>query len=111
MVEELGKLKAELRKTLSEQERDDVQVKKDELQAELDMRNAQISDLQQQILGFENDKEKDQRADRWTRLNSMVEAKLAAQFLFDQATEAMANTAMKNQELRELNIQLNEIRK
>ena len=113
MSEELGKLKAELRKTLSEQERDDVQVKKDELQAELDMRNAQISDLQQQILGFENDKEKekDQRADRWTRLNSMVEAKLAAQFLFDQATEAMANTAMKNQELRELNIQLNEIRK
>ena len=113
MSEELGKLKAELRKTLSEQERDEVQVRRDELQAELDLRNAQISDLQQQILGFENDKEKekDQRADRWTRLASMVEAKLAAQFLFDQATEAMANTAMKTQELRELTIQLNEIRK
>ena len=59
MSEELDKLKAELRKTLSEQERDDVQVKKNELQAELDMRNPQISDLQQQILGFENDKEKE----------------------------------------------------
>jgi len=113
MSEELSKLKAELRRTLSEQERTEVQVKKDELQAELDMRNAQISDLQQLILGFENDKEKekDQRADRWTRLASMVEAKLAVQFLFDQATEAMANTAMKSQELRELSIQLNEIRK
>ena len=33
LKEEVDKLKAELRKTLSEQERDDVQVKKDELQA------------------------------------------------------------------------------
>ena len=113
MSEELAKLKAELRRTLSDQERDQVQVRRDELQTELDLRNAQISDLQQQILGFENDKEKekDQRADRWTRLASMVEAKLAVQYLFDQATEAMANTAMKAQELKEVTIQLNEIRK
>lgn len=113
MSEELTKLKAELRRTLSDQERDEVQVKRDELQTELDLRNAQISDLQQQILGFENDKEKekDQRADRWTRLASMVEAKLAVQYLFDQATEAMANTAMKAQELKEASITLNEIRK
>merc|ERR1712029_1061461 len=59
MSEEMAKLKQELRKTLSEQERNDVQVKRDEFQSELDMRNAQISDLQQQILGFENDKEKE----------------------------------------------------
>ena len=102
MTEELSKLKSELRKTLSEQERNDVQVKRDELQSELDMRNAQISDLQQQILGFENDKdkEKDLRADKWSKLSSMVEAKLAVQYLFDQATEAMAGVALKSQELR-----------
>jgi len=113
MNEELNKLKSELRRTLSEQERNDVQVKRDELQSELDMRNAQISDLQQQILGFENekDKEKDLRADRWSKLSSMVEAKLAVQYLFDQATEAMASTALKAQELRELQSQLHEIRK
>merc|ERR1719412_1336850 len=112
MSEELSKLKSELRRTLSEQERSEAQVKKDELQSELDLRNAQISDLQQQILGFENDKEKekDQRGDRWTKLSSMVEAKLAVQFLFDQATEAMANTANKARELQEVSIQLNEIR-
>ena len=113
MVEELNKLKQELRRTLSDQERNDVQVKRDELQSELDLRNAQISDLQQQILGFENDKEKEKdiRADRWTKLSSMVEAKLAVQYLFDQATEALASVALKSQELRELGLQINDIRK
>merc|ERR1719474_504556 len=114
MSEEMDKLKQELRKTLSEQERNDVQVKRDELQSELDMRNAQISDLQQQILGFENDKEKegkDVRADKWKRLQSMVEAKLAVQYLFDQATEALASVALKSQELREANGQLIDLRK
>merc|ERR1719410_3315955 len=113
MVEELNKLKQELRRTLSDQERNDVQVKRDELQSELDMRNAQISDLQQQILGFENEKEKekDLRADKWKRLQSMVEAKLAVQYLFDQATEALASVALKSQELREANGQLIDLRK
>ena len=113
MCDEMNKLKQELRRTLSEQERNEVQVKRDELQSELDMRNAQISDLQQQILGFENEKEKekDVRADRWTRLSSMVEAKLAVQYLFDQATEALANAGRKSQDVRDLNLQLEDIRK
>merc|ERR1712227_85957 len=110
---ELNKLKQELRKSLSEDERNDVQVKRDELQSELDMKNAQISDLQQQIMGFENEKEKekDVRSDRWTRLSSMVEAKLAVQYLFDQATEALANAGRKSQDVRDLNLQLEDIRK
>ena len=113
MTEEMTKLKTELRKTLSEQERNTIQVKRDELQSELDMRNAQISDLQQQILGFENekDKEKEMRADRWSKLSSMTEAKLAVQYLFDQATEAMASSALKAQEAREIQLQLHEVRK
>jgi len=79
----------------------------------LDMRNAQISDLQQQILGFENEKEKEKevRTDRWTKLSTMVEAKLAVQYLFDQATEALASSALKSQDVRELNLQLSDLRK
>merc|ERR1719220_1979353 len=113
MSEELNKLKLELRRTLSDQERDEVQMKRDELQGELDMRNAQISDLQQQILGFENEKEKEKevRTDRWTKLSTMVEAKLAVQYLFDQATEALASSALKSQDVRELNLQLSDLRK
>merc|ERR1719233_1937448 len=63
--------------------------------------NAQITELQQQILGMEQEKEKESKVDRWTRLVSMVEAKLAVQYLFDQATEAMASAATKSTELRE----------
>jgi len=113
MSEELNKLKLELRRTLSDQERNEVQMKRDELQGELDMRNAQISDLQQQILGFENEKEKEKevRTDRWTKLSTMVEAKLAVQYLFDQATEALASSALKSQDVRELNLQLSDLRK
>ena len=36
----------------------------EELQQELDMRNAQLADLQQQILSFNEDKEKDKSGDR-----------------------------------------------
>ena len=41
----------------------------------------------------------------------MVEAKLAVQYLFDQATEALANAGRKSQDVRDLNLQLEDIRK
>ena len=37
----------------------------EELQQELDLRNAQLADLQQQILSFNEDKEKDKAVDRY----------------------------------------------
>jgi hypothetical protein len=37
----------------------------EELQQELDLRNAQLADLQQQILSFNEDKEKDKSGDRY----------------------------------------------
>ena len=41
------------------------------------------------LFSFNEDKEKDKGADRWSRLTSMVEAKLAAQYLFDTAAEVV----------------------
>jgi len=64
----------------------------------VDLRNAQIAELQKQILSFNEDKEKDKSSDRWTQLNSMVEARIAAQYLFDSATEL---TASLTQDLRD----------
>merc|ERR1719508_693148 len=102
MTEELNQLRQELRRTTTSQEREEAQGRQEQLQKDLDIRNAQISELQQQILGAEQDKEKDKesKADRWTRLVTMVEAKLAVQYLFDQATEAMASVACKTTEMR-----------
>jgi len=110
MTEELNKLRQELRRTTTAQEREEAQARQEKLQSELDIRNAQISELQQQILGIEQDKEKESKVDRWTRLVTMVEAKLAVQYLFDQATDAMASAASKTTELRETTHQYEELR-
>ena len=110
MTEELNRLRQEARRTCTVQEREESSVKQDQLQAELDLRNVQISELQQQILGLEQEKEKEAKSDRWAKLTSMVEAKLAAQYLFDQATSAMASDAVKAAELKEVAHQYEEIR-
>ena len=73
-----------------------------ELQTDLDLRNAQISELQKQIMMSEQDKEKSAGIDRWTKLTSMVEAKIAAQYLFDTASEYMAVAAGRGAESRDL---------
>merc|ERR1712025_213381 len=77
---------------------------------ELDIRNAQISELQQQILGIEQDKDKESKQDKWTKLSSMVEAKLAVQYLFEQATDSMAAASAKTTELKEVTLQYEELR-
>eukprot|EP00092_Neocalanus_flemingeri_P020290 GFUD01021979.1.p1 GENE.GFUD01021979.1~~GFUD01021979.1.p1 ORF type:complete len:1250 (+),score=420.04 GFUD01021979.1:230-3979(+) len=112
MTEELNKLKADLRRTTTSQEREEAQARQEQLQSELDLRNAQISDLQQQIMGAEQDKEKDKesKADRWTRLVTMVEAKLALQYLFNQATEALASVACTSREMRETTHQYEDLK-
>jgi len=110
MTEELNKLRQELRRTTTAQEREEAQGRQGKLQSELDIRNAQISELQQQIMGIEQDKEKESKVDKWTRLVSMVDAKLAVQYLFDQATDAMASAASKSTELREVTHQYEELR-
>ena len=110
MTEELNTLKQELRRTTTAVERQEANLRQEKLQSDLDLRNAQISELQQQIMGAEQEKDKESKADRWTRLVSMVEAKLAVGYLFDQATEAMASSACKSTEIRELSHQYEELR-
>jgi len=110
MTEELNKLRQDLRRTTTAQEREEAQAKQQKLQSELDIRNAQISELQQQILGIEQDKEKESKQDKWTKLSSMVEAKLAVQYLFEQATDSMAAASAKTTELKEVTLQYEELR-
>jgi len=105
---ELQKLKQSTRKTMSLEEQKESMKKITELQQDLDLRNAQISDLQQQILSFNEEKEKD-KADRWARLSSMVEAKIAAQYLFDTASEMTASSTLFASEIRELRSQLEDM--
>merc|ERR1719239_886419 len=105
--QELQRIKQGTRRTMSQDERKESDKKISDMQQELDLRNAQISDLQQQILSFNEEKEK--AGDRWGRLTSMVEAKIAAQYLFDTATEMTASASMRGTEVNELKSQLDEL--
>jgi len=106
---ELQKMKQSTRRTMTTDERQDTDKKLAELQQNLDVRNAQIAELQQQILSFNEEKEKEKTGDRWSRLHSMVEAKIAAQYLFDMATEVTATSTLYASEIRELRSQMEEI--
>jgi chromosome segregation ATPase len=64
LTAELSKLKTSMRRTQSQEERQMAEKRMEELQQELDLRNAQLADLQQQILSFNEDKEKDKSGDR-----------------------------------------------
>jgi len=105
--EEMNKIKADSRRTMTSDEMDQVSAKQSELMEQLEMRNVQISELQKEIMLADQDKEKN--GDRWQKMTSMTEAKLAIAYLFNNATEAMANFANKNHEVRELKGQIEDL--
>merc|ERR1712025_909587 len=81
--------------------------RQEELKRSLELRNAQLNELQKQILSAEQDREKSTN-DRWERVTSMVEAKLAIQYLFDTATESLAESAARKAEMNDLAMQVEE---
>ena len=107
LAEEMNKLKVDTRRTMTATEMEESSGRQQELQEQLDMRNVQISELQKEIMLAEQDKEKS--GDRWTKITSMTDAKLAVAYLFNNATEALATAATKSQEIRELRSQLEDM--
>ena len=72
-------------------------MKQTDLQEQLDMRNLQISELQKEIILAEQDKEKS--GDRWTKMTSMTDSKMAVSFLFNSATKAMTTATTRAREV------------
>merc|ERR1719507_1605965 len=107
LSEEMQKLKVESRRTMNSQEMEETSSKQTDLQEQLDMRNLQISELQKEIMLAEQDKEKS--GDRWAKMTSMTDSKIAVSFLFNSATEAMATATTRAREVRELKSQMEEL--
>merc|ERR1712013_487587 len=107
LAEEIQKLKVECRRTMTHQEMKETSTKQTDLQEQLDMRNLQISELQKEIMLAEQDKEKS--IDRWAKMTSMTDSKIAVSFLFNSATEAMATATTRAREVRELKSQIDEL--
>ena len=97
LAEEIQKLKVECRRTMTHQEMEETSTKQTDLQEQLDMRNLQISELQKEIMLAEQDKEKS--GDRWAKMTSMTDSKIAVSFLFNSATEAMATATTRSREV------------
>ena len=97
LAEEIQKLKVECRRTMTHQEMEETSTKQTDLQEQLDMRNLQISELQKEIMLAEQDKEKS--GDRWAKMTSMTDSKIAVSFLFNSATEAMATATTRAREV------------
>ena len=102
LAEEMQKLKVESRRTMTSQEMEETSTKQTDLQEQLDMRNLQISELQKEIMVAEQDKEKS--GDRWAKMTSMTDSKIAVSFLFNSATEAMATATTRAREVINLSL-------
>ena len=97
LAEEVQKLKVESRRTMTSLEMEETSSKQTDLQEQLDMRNLQISELQKEIILAEQDKEKS--GDRWTKMTSMADSKIAVSFLFNSATKAMTTATTRAREV------------
>merc|ERR1719369_1355339 len=83
---------------MTHQEMEETSSKQTDLQEQLDMRNLQISE-----------QHKEKSGDRWAKMTSMTDSKIAVSFLFNSATEAMATATTRAREVRELKSQMEEL--
>ncbi|XP_033098919.1 chromosome-associated kinesin KIF4-like [Anneissia japonica] len=78
------------------------------LQDDLQVRNAQISDLQQKIVDADQD---DKEKSRWKNITSIVEAKCALKWLMETAVVSKVENSVRVGEVRDLQTSLDEATK
>ena len=89
LMQELNALKKCMRDTMTQQEMVESHNKMDSLQSELDVRNAQISQLQKQI----SELEPANKEGRFESVKSLLEAKIALEHLFERSVEQTVSNA------------------
>ncbi|CAL4144988.1 unnamed protein product, partial [Meganyctiphanes norvegica] len=106
--EQLNKIKRQLKQTasLDASSKAALEVKENNLNNDLQLRTAQMSELQSKLL--EEDEEAIQKK-RFESMQSMGEAKVALQHLFDKATTSQANHSTKDADFKELQIQYDDM--
>ena len=112
LTKQLADLKKQSRNTMTNAEREEMGQSIKELQDELDLRNAQIQDLQKQIMvvntstdggsSSTSGRDSSDSSKWWDTLQTMTEAKIALQYLFEKASENMVNASTKESALQEV---------
>ncbi|TRY68349.1 hypothetical protein TCAL_03053 [Tigriopus californicus] len=101
ITKQLNDIKKDMRGTMNTQDIVMMKTKTEELQAELDIQNAQIAALQKQITDLEHDN-KDVNNNRFDNLRTMTEAKIALDHLFDKTVEQTVSASQLKSEFEEL---------
>lgn len=105
LTKELNEIKNKQRLTMTNSERDEMHARMKELEEELAIRNAQIGELQKQIMNADDSTEQHHgstNAKWWDSLATMTEAKIALQYLFEKAAESMASHGSVQTSLNDL---------
>ena len=111
---QLTDLKRKQRVTMTNAEREEMSKKIAELEEDMALRNAQISELQKQIMDADaNDNENNVahasgNAKWWDSLSTMTEAKIALQYLFEKAADNMATLSNVQSSSSDLKAQYDE---
>lgn len=101
ITKQLNDIKKGMRGTMNTEDILIMKTKTEELQAELDIQNAQIAALQKQITDLEHEN-KDVNKNRFDNLRTMTEAKIALEHLFDKTVEQTVSASQLKSEFEEL---------
>ncbi len=108
LTQQLNDYRRRMRETASEQEMEDMRKAMEELQSDLDLRNAQISALQKQITDMENDSNNSHHLTaaaskvRFDGIRTMTEARIAMEHLFEKMVEQTMGSKEIKSEFAEL---------
>lgn len=105
LTKQLNDIKKSMRDTMTNEDMKALAIKTKELQDDLDLRNAQISNLQKQITDLEQDGRDNvsgAKKNRFEAVRSMTEAKIALEHLFEKNIEQTFNVTQMKSEFTEL---------
>eukprot|EP00095_Tigriopus_kingsejongensis_P011653 snap_masked-scaffold564_size136232-processed-gene-0.21 protein:Tk11653 transcript:snap_masked-scaffold564_size136232-processed-gene-0.21-mRNA-1 annotation:"chromosome-associated kinesin kif4a-like isoform 3" len=101
ITKELNTIKKDMRGTMTALDMEAMKTKTEELQAAMDIQNAQISALQKHITDLEHDN-KDSNKNRFDNFKTMTEAKIALEHLFKKTVEQTVYSSHLKSEFEEL---------
>ena len=114
LMRQLSEIQKKTRQTMTPIERNEVEDKRKEIQADLNGRNLEIQNLQKQIMQIKEETQRvssgssvangmaDKGKQWWDAVQTMTEAKLAIEHLFSKASDLMGQSSSKASELKEL---------
>ena len=114
LMKQLIEIQKKQRQTMTQNERNEVDHRRKQIQADINGRNLEIQNLQKQVMQIEEETQRvtsnngisngfaDKGKQWWDAMQTMTEARLAIEHLFNKASDSMGQSSSKAAELKEL---------